>query len=350
MVGIRRPVSIRLRKVNFVPSASGVLAEMCLEGRSLAAPGLTRSLVSGLLDSQSTDGNAQAILSGHGLASASASVASTALAGIGQASAGAPDSREAPLVSGSPAAVQQNQPEFIAPSSPTLINASVGGSGGVDKKADNKLSLASASASVVTKVDGGLGPSVTLTQTGTATAEIEGPTVQNGSGPNSVGASFSLLNGQTVSGPVGPNGSNKMTTAVKGGRTYGLASSGPNSINTTLLQSFSFEWLGPIGTASVTVTSNVSFSSPDFTFSSLNGSSLFTQTNPASTVTEVPPSPNSPNTTLWNISTPVTLPVYPSVSNFSFSFSGNINSTLTTGGGTTNSEALHVTYTAGLSS
>jgi hypothetical protein len=346
MFRANRSRSNHRRKVEFLPFAYGIVAEMRLERRSLAAPGLIRPLAMSLLDGRSADGNAQATLTGLGLSLSSVPLVSATVAGGGQALPGAADSRANGPVSVSPDTTE-NEPEFFALADPTLMTASVTGTGGVDDTDPNELVSANAGATVTTVVQQGFLPPITLTQLGKATAAIDGPTVPgSGSGPSTVSATFALSNQQTVSGSIAGGGSNEMTTAVNGGRTYGLASTGPNSVNTTLVETFNYNWSPPIGSASVGLVGGGGFSTPNFSVSWFAGSTpQFSNINPASTVLE---KTSTSGAALLELSTPVTLPVYPTVGKYSFAFSSDIESTLVGSVIGTNAESQSVTFSASL--
>ena len=54
-----------------------------------------------------------------------------------------------------------------------------------------------------------------------------------------------LQNQQSVTGVINSGDSNFMTTAADGGRTFGLASTGPSGVNATLQEKFTYTWTGP---------------------------------------------------------------------------------------------------------
>jgi hypothetical protein len=327
--------SIRRRKVSFVPSARGVMADMRLETRSLAAPGLIRPIGFSLLDSRSSEGNAQAGQVGLDLALSSSHAVADAVLGHGPVSPGAPP---APGGGGGTLSPDvSNLPEFFFYQNPPDVDAAVG-----DDVDDGATQTATAAGTVTTTNTVGFEGSDTLQQVAKAQNTLLAPTSNSGTGMNPISATYTMNIQQAVTGqPVG--GMNEIEPSVSASDTTTMDSTGPNGYTGWLVEDIKRMLTGPAPNgADVALVGGGGISTNNFSASWFAGAGMdLTSHNMGSMVLV-----NNPGEI--TIATPVTLPVYPTVAKFSISYSSDVEVTLTGNVVATNAETETMTYSAKL--
>jgi hypothetical protein len=238
-------------------------------------------------------------------------------------------------------------PQFWGEQNGQDLNATVVFNG-TGLAADNDQTT-SATAAANATLNGFFGPPATFEQQGLGTITLTAPLYPDGG--TELDGTVAVNNQQSVTGGGPVPGLCQLTTTANGNATFGLASSGPDSIQATLTETATFSWTGPNtanGALPVAVGGGGSVGSTNFNIAWNNGAMpVLNFVNSASNVLT---NSLSAGSSVFKIETPVTLPVFPNTLSFAVGYGDRIMSNLA--GNLppgTNGEQFNLTYIATLS-